>query len=171
MREPWGHLLTFKATISHGLSQGWIELFEVPDWESRMALRSLYVTPGFWTWVDGTAELHEPLKALGSRSIFEQIELMLIDFRCADRPPGASELRRMIPTKHGVWKAHPPGARLFGWVPEPGSLVIVSGEREAIIKTNRPLYEQHLKGVMDFQKLHGLESWIVRGDYRAIFPA
>lgn len=163
--------MTFRATISHGLSQGWIELFEVPEWESRMALRPLYVTPGFWTWIDNTPELHAPMKALGSRSIFEQIELMLIEFRCAERPPGASELRRMVPTKHGVWKAHPPGARLFGWVPEPGSLVVVSGERESIIKSNRPLYDQHLQGVMDYQKLHGLESWIVRGDYRAIFPA
>jgi hypothetical protein len=134
-----------------------------------LPVRPLYVTPGFWTWVDNTPEIHQPVKANASRTIFEQIELMLIDFRCSPRPLGASELKRMTPTNHGVWKLHPPGARLFGWVPEQDCLVIVSAEREAIIKSNPLTYGQHKAGVQHFQRTHGLSHWVVRGDYRAIF--
>ena len=141
----------------------------MPEWETRCPIRSVYVAPQFWNWVDGRDDIHEIFS--GGRSIFEHIELMLIDLRCAKKPPGADELRRMTPHPDGVYRLQPEGSRVYGWMPEKGTFVLVSADTKAAFKTDFSLYEHHRKGVVDFRRHLGLNANFLTGDYRALFEA
>ena len=135
-----------------------------------MPERALYVAPEFWEWVDNTDALHVIENAGSRRSIFEHIEQMLSDLRCASRPPGASELRRLMPGSEGIWKLHPPGARLYGWFPVPGVFVVVSGATEAETKSDKGRNDAELEKVRAFIKARGFSAFVTMGDYRAVYP-
>lgn len=161
--------MTFNATLTKLIRNGTLEHFPLPEWERRYKIRSLYVATDFWLWVDGDDGLHVAKAVLGRRSVYEQIELMLSDFLCADRPPGGSELRRMIPHPQGVYRLQPAGSRVYGWIPEPNCFVVVSADTEHAFKTTPGLYEQHRKGVIAFRQNHGVDNGYLTGDYRALF--
>jgi hypothetical protein len=146
-----------------------LELLDVPEWDARTPFREVYVSEEFWTWVNSNDYLHEHL--IGRRTIYEHIEAMLLDFRCANRPPGGSELRRMNPHPDGVYRLSPAGSRVYGWMPEPNCLVVVCADTEKAFKSDRSLYETHRQRVVQFRKDHGVDVGYVTGDYRALFTS
>jgi hypothetical protein len=160
-------LLTYMATLD-GM-RGVLELFEVPDWESRMAIHPLYVAAELFDWVDGTPELQAPKLGRGGRTLFEHLLLTFCDFRCSIRPP-AGDLRRMIPNKHGIWKMHPFGLRVYGWFAAECTFVAVTAALESETKADKTLNNQKLHYVKAFIEDHGLQQTVEMGDILAIFP-
>jgi hypothetical protein len=79
-------------------------------------------------------------------------------------------LEGLTPTKHGVWKMHPPRLRVYGWFPIARTFVVVGGALESETKADKTLNNRRMKEVRDFIQVHGLEKHIVRGDIRAVFP-
>lgn len=75
-----------------------------------------------------------------------------------------------MPNKHGIWKLHPPGLRIYGWCPAPRSFVAVTGALESETKTDKKLNDKKRDEVRAFIKLHDVGAHIVRGDILAIFP-
>lgn len=163
-------MLTLEATISKVVRSGHMEMFDVPEWHHGMPMRPLYVASTFWKWVDGCDALHVIPTKGSRRSIWEQIELHLAELRCAERPPGADELRRLTPTRSGIWKLHPPGARLYGWFAKPHTLILVGGATEKETKLNKSRNASEMKNVSAFIAKHDFKAHIVRGDYRAVYP-
>jgi hypothetical protein len=158
------------STIAKCVRNGQLELYDVPSWEHRTPIREAYVDPALWQWVDAQDEpFFTPQARLGRRSSYEHLLIMLNDFRCAERPPGAAELKRMLPTGRGVWKLHPPSLRIFGWVPEADRFVAVCARTEAELKHDSALYQEALDTVVRRRKSMGLDSDYINGDYRAIF--
>jgi hypothetical protein len=157
------------ATIQDSLDNGVLKLFELPDFESRLPINPLYYPLAFEKWIAATKELHDTAYAVGGRTLLEHLVLTLCDFRCSERP-GAGDLRRMMPTKYGVWKVHPPDLRIYGWSPSPRSFVVVTGALETDTKTNTKLNDQKRDEVRKFIKDHDLSNHIVYGDILAIFP-
>src|SRR3954465_6394968 len=102
------------ATLSDIVAKGVLDPFELPQWESRLPIHPLYVAGTLFDWVAATADLQT--QKIGRRTLFEHLEQTFCDFRCSARPP-AGDLRRMTPTKHGIWKLHPPGLRVYGFAP------------------------------------------------------
>src|SRR5262249_12511547 len=129
------------ATIVDAVAAAVLEPFELPDWELRLPVRPLYVTPEFVDWADDSPQLHDKKLAIGGRILFEHLLLTMCEFRCAKRPQ-AGDLRRLIPTKNGLWKMHPPGLRLYGWCPAQHSFVIVTGALESDTKTDNKLNDK-----------------------------
>jgi hypothetical protein len=145
------------------------EAYVLPSWEVRQTVNQLWVTPGFWQGFDGTAALHDEKLAQGGRTVGEHIEQGLCDFRCSERP-SAGDLRRMMPNKHGVWKIHVPGARIYGWCPRVRSFVAVSFALEGDTKTDKALNDVKLKEVLSFVRTNNLDKSVILGDILAIFP-
>jgi hypothetical protein len=157
------------ATIRDIVNKGELELFQLPDWESRLPINPLYIPPSFLKWIDQTKELSDEKLKIGPRTLLEHLEQTLCDFRCSDRP-SAGDLKRMMPTKHGIWKLHPNGLRLYGWCPAPMAFVVVTGALESESKTNKKLNDVNRDTVREFIKTHKLDGSVVRGDILAIFP-
>ena len=164
-------MLTYMATIEDALASRAIVAFEVPSWDRRLPLRPLWVTPDLLSWADDKRELHEKAFARGGRTLFEHLLTMFCDFRCAEHcPPHAGDLKRMTPTKFGIWKMHPAGLRVYGWCPNKFQFVAVTALMESETKANKRINSEKLDEVRMFIKKHKLESTIKRGDILAIFP-
>mgnify|MGYP006983099743 CR=1 FL=1 len=146
-------------------------MYELPDWEPRQAIRRLWIAKDFWVEFDAIDELHEVRASLGRRSIGEHIEAMFNDLRCAERP-SAGDLRRMMPNKDGIWKLHPPGARVYGWCPFPESFVAVTLalEPDTKDKSKGNVNNEKRNLVKQFIHTNKLEKYVVLGDILAIFP-
>jgi hypothetical protein len=160
-------LLTYMATILDAISSKLIDVFQLPSWEVRMPIRELYVANEFMDWVDSTSRLHS--ESVGPRTLGEHLEQALCDFRCSEPVP-VGELRRMMPTKHGVWKMHPPGLRVYGWCPAKHAFVAVTAAFEGDTKADKNLNEIKLKYVQSFIDKGHLENTVLRGDASEIFP-
>lgn len=162
-------LLTYMATIQDAIGKGVLESYGLPDWERRQPIRPLYVATELFSWVDGKAELYDQSLAEGGRLLVDHLDQMFCDFRCAERPR-AGDIRRMLPTGNGIWKIHPPGLRVYGWVPAVHSFVAVTAALEAETKDDKDLNNAKMKCVQRFARKHSLEDTILRGDVRAVFP-
>jgi hypothetical protein len=159
------------ATVKDIVASEVIVPFEVPQWEPRLPLRPLWTTHDLLDWADTKSELHDKTFAVGRRTLFEHLLIMFCDFRCAERCPAhAGDLKRMTPTKHGIWKMHPPKVRVYGWCPDKFQFIAVTAALESETKTDRKLNDRKLKEVNDFIKNHGLEETVLRGDILAVFP-
>lgn len=157
------------ATLDHILSQGGLVPFELPDWEVRLPIHRLFVTPGFQHWAKETPRLHDLAHGKAKRTMHEHLQQTLSDFRCSERP-SAGDLKRMMPTKHGIWKLRSHGIRAYGWAPKVRTLAIVTGVLEADTKSDKSLNGAKLKEVLGFIKANKLENELIRGDIRAVFP-
>jgi hypothetical protein len=157
------------ATIDDMVRAGVLEPYELPEWETRQPFNRLWVAQDFWLEFDAMVVLHDASVLIGRRTIGEHIELLLNDFRCSKRP-SAGDLKRMTPTSDGVWKLHPPGARVYGWCPFPESFVAVTLATEQATKSDKGLNNQKRKRVVNFVKTNGLQTSVVYGDILAVFP-
>ena len=127
--------------------------------------------PNCSSWADGKAELHDKALAVGGRTLFEHLLTMFCDFRCAERcPPHAGDLRRMTPTKYGIWKMHPPKLRVYGWCPGKNQFAAVTAALKSETKSDKKLNGKKLEQVRNFIKANGLEGAVLRGDILAVFP-
>lgn len=157
------------ATIEQAVAAGVIGVFELPETDRRLAIRPLWVTQAFLDWADDTAELHDPAFALGGRTLFEHLSQWLCDFRCSEHP-AYGDLRRLMPTRHGLWKMHPLRVRVYGWAPRVHSFVAVTAALESETKTDKTLNNRKRDEVREFIRQHGLGQTVLRGDHLAIFP-
>ena len=155
------------ATLSDIVAKGALAIVPVADWESRLPMHALYWTPDLATWVTTTAELHT--SKVGGRTPFEHLQQTVADFRCSKRPP-AGDLRRMMPTKHGIWKIHSVGLRIYGWFPALRTFAAVTAALEKDTKRDPRLNDRKLDDVRQFLKKHELEGSVQYGDILAIFP-
>ena len=158
------------ATIEEAVGDGYLDLFEVPEGDERLPIRPLYVTQTFLDLADNTNAMHELKFGKGGRTIFEHLLQALCDFRCGARPAGAGDLRRMMPTKNGVWSFHTVGLRTYGWCPAPHAFVAVTSALEIQTKADKSLNDKKLAEVLIFAKTHGLAGTIKLGDVLALFP-
>src|SRR5271166_3161294 len=99
------------ATISDAVASGCVHLFRLPEWEIRSPVRALWVTEEFLDWADYTPQLHDPESAIEGKTLFEHILQLLREFICAERVR-YGDLKRMMPTRKGVWHMYPEGTRL-----------------------------------------------------------
>lgn len=159
------------ATIDDIVRARILEAYDLPDWESRQPIHRLWIAREFWVEFDATDDLHEIQSDLGRKTIGEHIELTLNDLRCSKRP-AAGDLRRMMPNTDGIWKLHPPKARIYGWCPFPESFVAVTLALEADTKDKSKGNVNNAKRdqVKEFIRTHGLGKYVVLGDILAIFP-
>lgn len=155
------------ATLEQIIKAQELESFGLPEWESRLPIRSLYVARQFVAWVNKTAELRSCHSAIGNRLLIEHIDQMLADYRCSARP-AAGDLKRLMPTKHGIWKMHPPGLRLYGWCPAPHKFAVVTGALEIETKRDKTINNKKRLEVLSFIKKYNLP--VILGDVRAILP-
>lgn len=162
-------LLTYMATIENVVAAQILHLFELPTWESRLPLWSLYVSNDLIQWTDTKAELNSPDFSRGGRTLREHLLQTLCDFRCSKRPP-AGDLRRMTPNDKGVWKMHPSGLRIYGWSPAPRTFAMVTGALEIETKQDKGLNDRKMQEVLDFIRAHDLEATIVKGNILDVFP-
>jgi hypothetical protein len=157
------------ATLEEAIAAGALDRLATPDWEVRNAIRPFYATPDFVSWADNTPGLHDPALAVGGRLLFEHLLQMVCDFQC-DRYLHAGDIRRMLPTRHGIWHLYPPGLRVYGWCPMPHAFVAVTGALERDTKATRGLNDAKRNEVRRFIATNQLEQTIVRGDFLAVFP-
>lgn len=157
------------ATIDDVAAAGKLATFQLPDWETRLPIRPLWVTPELLKWADNSPELHDGALAVGGRTMFEHLLLTFCDFRCSDRFH-AGDLRRMLPNKKGIWKMHPPGLRIYGWCPGQHRFVAVTWALASETKSDRSLNDQKRDKVLKFIAEQKLAHTIVRGDILAVFP-
>ena len=141
--------------------------FGLPAWEDRSPVRPLWVAEELFAWADNTMELHRT--RIGGRSLFEHLEHMFCDFRCSPKINHA-DLKRMLPTRDGVWHMYPAGLRVYGWCPSPNSFVAVTAATAAATKTDPTLNDTKRDHVLRFARRHGLSSTIQTGDFLALFP-
>lgn len=158
------------ATIEEAIAKGCLDLFELPEDDERLPVRPLYVTQAFLDFADNTNAMHEPKFGKGGRTIFEHLLQALCDFRCGTRPAGAGDLRRLMPTKNGIWSFHTVGLRTYGWCPAPHAFVAVISALETDTKTDRSMNDKKLAQVLTFAKTHDLAGTIKLGDLLALFP-
>jgi hypothetical protein len=159
------------ATIAGAVTAGLLEEFRLPDHEGRDPLRPLYLAAGLFDWIDETDELYEEdwSKESGGRSMAEHLAQTFCDFRCAKRPL-VGDLRRVQPTKKGIWKIHSPGLRIVGWVPFPHAFVAVKGAFVSDTHGPPAKMDQLVSDVLAFAQRHKLSETIKMGDSRALFP-
>jgi hypothetical protein len=155
------------ATILDAISSKLLDAFQLPSWEERMPIRELYVANEFMDWADSTSRLHSEMA--GPKTLGEHLEQSFCDFRCSESVP-VGELRRMMPTRYGVWKMHPPGLRVYGWCPAKHAFVAVTAAFEIDTKTDKDLNNIKLKYVQNFIDKGHLENTVLRGDASEIFP-
>jgi hypothetical protein len=161
--------LTYMATIDDAVGAGSLVAFELPDWDRRLPIRPLWITPELCRWADETPELHDMALAVGRRTLFEHLLQLFCDFRCLERFH-AGDLRRMMPNNKGVWKMHPARLRIYGWCPGQHQFVAVTYALEADTKSDRRLNNQKRDEVLTFIRANHLERTILRGDVLAVFP-
>ena len=157
------------ATIFEVVRGGHLAEFELPEWEKRYPQRTVLVAPDLWKWMDGCSKAYDGSLLVGARTPEEHILQFLSDLRCAARP-GTGDLKRMMPTSNGIWKGHPPSARIFGWFYQPYHFAAVSAALEVDLKSEKGLYGTHMTGVAHFLSRFDLEHTVVMGDIRAVFP-
>jgi hypothetical protein len=157
------------ATVEDAVRAGALHVFDLPDWEVRLPIRQLWVTTELLDWANMTPELHDMARRVGGRTLFEHLLQIFCDFRRSERFP-AGDLRRVMPTKEGVWKLHPPKLRIYGWCPGPNKFVAVTYAFEADTKGDKTLNDKKRDEVLTFIKAHKLQHTILRGDIRAVFP-
>ncbi|MEY9110432.1 hypothetical protein ABH999_006628 [Bradyrhizobium yuanmingense] len=159
------------ATVEDDLAAAGLELFELPEWETRLPVRQLWIADSFWKWFDGTNDLHDPKIKVAGRTLGEHILLMFCSLRCSERP-GAGDVKCMMPAKKNVWKLHPPRARLYAWATKPECLVVMDGalEKETKEKTHGNLNNKKRDEVVAFIKQQRLTKYVFAGDYLALFP-
>jgi hypothetical protein len=102
--------------------------------------------------------------------MFEHLLQALCEFRCGKRPAGAGDLRRLMPTKNGVWSFHTVGLRTYGWCPKPHSFVAITGALERDTKLDKELNDKKRAEVLSFAAANGLVETIKLGDALALFP-
>jgi hypothetical protein len=154
------------ATIADAVARLALEPFPLPDWERRLPIRPLWVNPEFWDWAVGKPELETKE---GGKTLYEHMEQMFIEFRCAEAF-GTGDLRRMVPNRSGVRKMHPPKLRVYGWCPAPHRFVIVCGALESETKADKSLNDRKHDEVLDFIRRNDLAAHVLLGDARAVFP-
>lgn len=154
------------ATIDHLISKKELEAFQIPDGVNRLPIRPLWVHRELLELI-GNVLVYDD-KLLGGRTADEHLEQFFIDFRCNSRIH-ADDLRRMMPTKEGVWSLHPPMLRVYGWVPRQHSFVAVWAEFEAATKADKTLNDRCRDRVLTFLKRHKITE-IVYGDFTHAFP-
>jgi hypothetical protein len=157
------------ATIDDAVKAHALELHPLPEWETRPAVRPLWIACGFWTEFDAVPELHDMSYAEGGRSLAEHIQQIFCDFRCSKRP-SAGDLKRMRPTSKGVWKLHPAAVRVYGWCPKPQSFVAVTLALKTATLADQKLSNVKRDQVSTFIKTNKLQSFVLRGDINAVFP-
>jgi len=160
-------MLTYMATLSEAVRAGRLGLFHLPEWERRRPVRPLYVTSELLAWADNTQRLHEVI--IGGRTLFERMAQFLCDFRCSS-DVHYGDIRRMLPTKAGVWRMYPPGLRIYGWCPGRHAFVAVPAAVEADTKRDRLLNDRKRDEVLRFAWSVRLTHTILTGDYLALFP-
>ena len=158
------------ATILDAVNSNALEAYELPAWETRQTIRSLWVNPELWDWVDMTPELYDEKHGRGGRTLDEHLDQTFCDFRCSKIFP-AGDLRQLMPVKHGVRKLHPPRLRIYGWCPAPDQFVAVAGALEAATKADKGLNDRKLEEVLEFIRRNKLEDTVLLGDNRAVFPS
>jgi hypothetical protein len=47
------------ATLDDDLEAAGLELYELPEWETRQPIRQLWIVKSFWDWFNATDELHQ----------------------------------------------------------------------------------------------------------------
>jgi hypothetical protein len=162
-------VLTYMATLEDAVKAKVLEPYDLPDWERRLPIRSLWVAYELWDWTDSTGALHDMAHRIGGRTLYEHLEQMFCEFRCAPRFP-AGDLRQMMPTRKGVRKLHPPKLRIYGWCPRSHAFVAVTGALEADTKSDKKLNDKKRDEVLTFIKTHKLEHLVLKGDNLAVFP-
>jgi hypothetical protein len=159
-------LLIYMATIAEAVRQLTLELYSLPDWERRLPIRPLWISPEFWDWADGKAELETKE---GGKTLFEHMEQMFREFRCSERF-GAGDLKRMIPNPSGVRTMRPPKLRVYGWCPAQHQFVVVCGALESETKADKGLNDRKRDEVLDFIRRNNLGAHVLLGDASAVFP-
>jgi hypothetical protein len=157
------------ATIDDVIKATVLEVYELPEWESRLPVNPLWIADQFWKEFDALPELHDMDFAEGGRSLAEHTHQIFCDFRCAKRP-SAGDLKRMTPTSKGVWKLHPACVRIYGWCPKPRSFIAVTLALKTATLTDPTLNNQKRDQVSTFIKTNKLQNFVLRGDINAVFP-
>jgi hypothetical protein len=157
------------ATLEEVIAAAHLEAFELPQWDRRLPLWPLHVTPEFIKWADHTPALHDKKLAVGGRTIFEHLLITLCDLRCL-KNFHAGDLRRLMPTNKGLWSLHAPKLRVYGWCPGKHHFVAVTAALEADTKSDKTLNGKKRDEVQTFIKAHKLEETILRGDISVVFP-
>lgn len=144
--------------------------WEISEWERRTPLRSFLHTPELLKWFRDTPRTHDRSIVKGGRTPWEHYQLFFNDVCCARRPC-VGDMKRLEPTKNGLWKAHPPTLRVFGWCYAKDSFVGITAALEVEIKDreNTITYKSETSKVESFIKKHNLEHTILRGGHLDIF--
>lgn len=159
------------ATLS-GLTKGSappVSEYELPEEDDRCAIRTLFMATDVFETVDADPRYYDSSILEGLRTPLEHLEQFLCDLRCAARPR-VGDIKRMMPTKDGIWKAHPPTLRVFGWCWDHYCFIPVSVGLEVDIKADKTLYDVHVAKVQGFIAQHSLQSTVLPGDILALFP-
>lgn len=143
--------------------------YQLPEEDDRCAVRTLFMASEVFDTVDADPRYYDGSISEGLRTPLEHLQQFLNDLRCAARPR-AGDLKRMMPTKDGIWKAHPPTLRVFGWVWAKYSFIPVSVGLEIDLKADKSLYDHHVAKVHSFIATHSLHSTVLPGDILALFP-
>jgi hypothetical protein len=159
------------ATLLDAVRNDVLEKYEVPDWDKRNPVRQVFTAPALWDWIDNEPRAHVATAKRGGRSPFEHLEQMLSDYCCEPRALRYGDLKQIIPTGDGVWRIHPPGLRVFGWIAANQTFVAVSAAMKSDLVSKTETYDQHRRTVLSFAIANGLEHTILRGDYLAIFSS
>ena len=155
------------ATLLDAIRSGALERFDLPEWETRSARRPLYVSRELIDWLENTLELH--MSTIGGRTLCEHLEQAFCAFRC-DQHVQYADLKRMRPTRAGVWHMYPPGLRVYGWCPDAHAFVAVTAALEIDTKQDRGLNDRKRDDVLNFAWRHRLSATIKRGDNLVLFP-
>lgn len=143
--------------------------FALPEWEARQPIRPLWVTPELLRWMRTTPQLHDLRLGAGRKTMAELLEMLFCDFRCAQRF-SAGDLRRMLPSRKGIWKMHPYRLRIYGWAPGTNQFAAVTWAFEKDTKTNKRLNDQKRDDVLEFVRVNRLRETVTYGDVNAVFP-
>lgn len=155
--------------ITDALKAKVIEEWTMPEHDGRDPLRSMYIAGEMFDRVDGDDSIHRVKKGEGGRSRYEQMMIALADFRCLTRPP-VGDMRRVQPTKNGVWSIHTRGLRIFGWIAQANAFVAVTYEHTEACHGKGSLVSARCAAVLAFAKKYKLTSTIRLGDANALFP-
>ena len=156
------------ATLEEAIAACVLDCWELPDWEQRLPIRPLYVTPDLIRWADTTPRLHDKKLGRGGRTPFEHLQQAFAAFRC-DARAHYGDIKPLMPTKHGLWRLCPPKLRIYGWAPAQHAFVAVTGALEIDTKIDRNLNDAKREEVRAFLRAHHLESTVLRGDFLALF--
>lgn len=157
------------ATLAR-LAQGdFLDEYAMPEEDERCPTRPLFVASALFDYVSITPCFADGSLLSGGRTPLDHLEQLFCDLRCSTRAR-VGDMRRMMPTKIGIWKAHAPLLRVFGWCWAPHCFAAVSVALERDLKSQASLYGSHKNNVLSFISQHNLQSTVLRGDQLAVFP-